>query len=133
MYKTLAFGISAFYAGVAGSLFAIAVAYVNPDTFPISLSILLLTGAVVAGLGSLDGMLFGAFFVQFGPKYAEKLSKHVHYNEATVQSTVIYGLILLGVLFVMPDGAAGLLRRTATGLKRSRKWLYSRRTSRAAA
>ena len=36
-YKTLAFGISAFYAGVAGSLYAIASAYVNPDVFPIIL------------------------------------------------------------------------------------------------
>ena len=132
-YKTLAFGISAAYAGVAGALLAISTGYVNPDTFPVSLSILLLTGAVIGGLGSLEGMLFGAFFVQFGPKYAEDLSKHVHYNEATVQSTVLYGLLLLGVLFVMPTGAAGLLRRTGWILKLSRGWLYSRRDSRAAA
>ena len=132
-YKTFAFGISAAYAGVAGALLAISVSYVNPDTFPISLSILLLTGAVIGGLGSLEGMLFGAFFVQFGPKYASNLSKHIHYNEATVQSTVLYGLILLAVLFVMPGGAAGLLHRTAHVLKRSRRWLYSRRDSRATA
>jgi branched-chain amino acid transport system permease protein len=111
MYKTLAFGISAAYAGVAGALYAIAVTYVNPDTFPVSLSILLLTGAVIGGLGSMEGMVFGAFFVQYGPKYAEQLSKHVNYNEATVQSSVLYGLILLTVLFVAPDGAAGFLRR----------------------
>ena len=52
-YKTLAFGVSAAYAGLAGSLFAIATTYVNPDTFPISLSIFLLVGVVVGGLGSL--------------------------------------------------------------------------------
>ena len=46
-YKTLAFGISAAYAGVAGGLFAIASAFVNPDTFPIALSIFLLVGIVV--------------------------------------------------------------------------------------
>ena len=39
-YKTLAFGVSAAYAGVAGSLFAIATTFVNPDTFPVALSIL---------------------------------------------------------------------------------------------
>ena len=54
-YKTLAFGISAAYAGVAGSLFAIATTFVNPDTFPIALSIFLLVGVVVGGLGSLFG------------------------------------------------------------------------------
>ena len=50
-YKTLAFGIAAAYAGVAGALLDDRIAFVNPDTFPVSLSILLLTGAVVGGLG----------------------------------------------------------------------------------
>ena len=49
--KTLAFGLSAFYCGAAGAVFAIGVAYVNPDTFPIDLSILLLTGIVIGGTG----------------------------------------------------------------------------------
>ena len=133
LYKTLAFGVAAAYAGVAGGLLAIATSFVNPETFPISLSILLLTGAVIGGLGSLEGMIFGAFFVQFGPKWAESLSKHVHYNEATVQSTVLYGLFLLAVLFVTPQGAAGLLHRAGYVLKESRRWLYSRKDSRATA
>ncbi len=120
-YKTLAFGISAGYAGVAGALMAIAIAYVNPDTFPVSLSILLLTGAVLGGLGSLDGMLFGAVFVQFAPGWAERLSGHLHYNEATVQSTVFYGVVLIAVLFVMPSGAAGFIRRIAGQLSRARE------------
>ncbi len=125
-YKTLAFGISAAYAGVAGSLLAISIAYVNPDTFPVSLSILLLTGAVLGGLGSLDGMLFGAVFVQFAPGWAERLSRHLHYNEATVQSTVFYGAILLAALFVMPTGAAGLVRRLPAGLGRARSLMDGR-------
>ncbi len=132
-YKTLAFGIAAAYAGVAGALLAISIAYVNPDTFPVSLSILLLTGAVIGGLGSLEGMLFGAFFIQFAPKWSGTFSKHLHYNEATAQPTVVYGLILLAVLFVMPQGAAGLLHRAVSVLKRSGRWLYSRRDSRATA
>jgi branched-chain amino acid transport system permease protein len=131
--KTLAFGIAAAYAGVAGALLAISTSYVNPDTFPVSLSILLLTGAVLGGLGSLSGMLFGAFFVQFGPKYSESLTAHIHYNEATIQSTVVYGLLLLAVLYAMPDGAAGFLRYLARVLKRGRGWLYSRHDSRVAA
>jgi branched-chain amino acid transport system permease protein len=130
-YKTLAFAIAAAYAGVAGALLTIAIAYVNPDTFPVSLSILLLTGAVVGGLGSLEGMLFGAVFIQFAPSWADHLSKHLHYNEATIQSTVFYGLILLVVLFLMPSGAAGLFHQLGSALKRLRDWLYSRADSRA--
>ena len=119
-YKTLAFGIAAAYAGVAGALLAISIAFVNPDLFPVSLSILLLTGAVVGGLGSLEGMLFGAVFIQFAPGWAERLAKHVHYNEATVQSTVFYGLILLAVLFLMPHGAAGLVQGVTRRLRQAR-------------
>jgi len=54
-FKTLAFGISAFYAGIAGSLFGLATGFVSPDTFPVSLSIQLLVGAVVGGLASIPG------------------------------------------------------------------------------
>jgi branched-chain amino acid transport system permease protein len=125
-YKTLAFGIAAAYAGVAGALLAIAIAFVNPDTFPVSLSILLLTGAVVGGLGSLEGMLFGAVFIQFAPGWAERLSKHLHYNEATVQSTVVYGLILLAVLFVLPNGAAGLVSIVSRRLRQKRAFAESK-------
>src|SRR5581483_11729071 len=99
------FGISSFYAGVAGALLAITVAYVSPDTFPPSFSILLLSGAVVGGLGSLAGPLLGALFVEFVPYYAQDIS-----HEA---SSVVYGVVLVLVMFVAPTGAAGLLRRLA--------------------
>ena len=55
--KTLAFGISAAFAGVAGSLYAIIIGFVNPDTFAVQLSLLLLIGVVVGGVGSLAGAL----------------------------------------------------------------------------
>lgn len=106
--KTLAFGVSAAYAGVAGSLLAITVAYVNPDTFPISLSILLLTGVVVGGLGSLTGVLFGALFIEFVPIWTADLNKQA--------PTVFYGVVLALLLFLLPSGAAGLLRRLADAL-----------------
>src|SRR5256712_8770947 len=66
-YKTMAFGISAFYAGTAGSLFGLATGFVSPDTFPVSLSIQLLVGAVVGGLASIPGPLLGAIFAYFLP------------------------------------------------------------------
>src|SRR5205814_6294956 len=66
-YKTLAFGLSAFYAGVAGALYALATGFVSPDTFPVSLSFQLLVGAVIGGLGSIAGPLFGGIFTFWLP------------------------------------------------------------------
>jgi branched-chain amino acid transport system permease protein len=117
LYKTAAFTLSAAYAGVAGALYAIAVAYVNPDTFPISLSLLLLTGIVVGGLGSLGGVVFGALFVEYVQLYAPNILDGfqrvvpLHLDtKAAGASQVVYGVILLLVLFLLPAGAAGLVR-----------------------
>jgi branched-chain amino acid transport system permease protein len=120
--KAVAFGISAFYCGVAGGLFAIAVTYVNPDTFPITLSILLLVGVVLGGAGSLGGMVFGALFVEFiqitwAPDILKLVSKAHHVNTvAPGSSQVIYGIVLLLVLFAAPAGAAGVVRRVLAGI-----------------
>jgi branched-chain amino acid transport system permease protein len=126
--KTLAFGISAFFCGVAGGLFAIAVTYVNPDTFPIDLSILLLVGIVLGGAGSLSGMIFGALFVEFiritwGPALLDLFSQVHHINtRAPGSSLVVYGVVLLLVLYVAPAGAAGLVRRVLTGKAAVAAW-----------
>ena len=126
--KTLAFGISAFYCGVAGGLFAIAVTFVNPDTFPIDLSILLLVGIVLGGAGSLGGMVFGALFVEFiritwGPWLLDLFS-HVHHlnTRAPGSSLVVYGVVLLLVLYAAPAGIAGLARRLVTGKAAVAAW-----------
>ena len=111
-YKTLAFGVSAAYAGVAGSLFAIATTFVNPDTFPIALSILLLVGVVVGGLGSLVGLIAGAVFIQFLPDWSQQIS-----NSPGAPS-VVSGLILIALMFVLPMGVAGLVARLRTLTKR---------------
>jgi len=118
VYKTLAFGLAAAYAGVAGSLLAILIGFVNPFSFPVSLSITLLVGTAVGGFGSLSGVIFGALFVVYAPLYAEDISKEA--------PAVMYGLILLAVLFLLPGGAAQLARRLAAVLKPITKPLYSR-------
>jgi branched-chain amino acid transport system permease protein len=126
--KTVAFGISAFFCGIAGGLFAIAVTYVNPDTFPIDLSILLLVGIVLGGAGSLSGMIFGALFVEFiritwGPALLDLFSQVHHINtRAPGSSLVVYGVVLLLVLYVAPAGAAGLARRLLTGKAAVAAW-----------
>ncbi len=111
-YKTLAFGVSAAYAGVAGSLFAIATTFVNPDTFPIALSILLLVGVVVGGLGSLVGLIAGAIFIQFLPIWSQQISK------SPGAPSVVSGVVLIALMFVLPMGVAGLFARLRTLTKR---------------
>jgi branched-chain amino acid transport system permease protein len=119
-YKTLAFGISAFYAGVAGSLLAIATTFVNPDTFPITLSIFLLVGVVVGGLGSLWPLVFGAIFIHFMQIEWAQRAEGVIPNFIPILGdidtdlpgapAVAFGVILILIMLAFPGGAAGLLR-----------------------
>ncbi|WP_218511208.1 branched-chain amino acid ABC transporter permease [Variovorax sp. dw_308] len=100
--KSTAFGISAAYTGVAGALGAICVAFVAPDSFSVLLSITLLVGLVVGGLASIPGAIFGALFIQFVPNVADELSKSAPW--------AIYGVLLIGIMYLMPTGAMGLLK-----------------------
>jgi branched-chain amino acid transport system permease protein len=130
--KTLAFGISAFFCGVAGGLFAMGVNYVNPDTFPIDLSILLLVGVVLGGAGSIGGMVFGALFVEFiritwGPAILDLVSSVHHINtRAPGSPLVVYGVVLLLVLYAAPAGVAGLMGRLLTGRAAVAAWAKPR-------
>jgi branched-chain amino acid transport system permease protein len=102
LYKTLAFGISSFYAGIAGALVAISGAYVTPQTFPITLSLFLVVGMAVGGIGSLPLGVVGAILIQFLPPFASNISDQA--------PQVIEGGILVALMIVLPGGAAGLLR-----------------------
>ncbi len=113
LYKTLTFGVSALFTGVAGALGALAVAFVAPDSFTIFLSISLLVGLVIGGVGSIPGCLFGGLFMLYVPNIAESVS--------TGLAGAIYGVILLIVVFVMPTGAAGFARIALARLSRSRR------------
>ncbi len=108
LYKTLAFGISAAYAGVAGSLFVLATnGFASPDEFSIVLSLQLLVGAAVAGLGSLWGILAGAAFVGLLPS----VSTSVPVIGSDHGRDVIFGAAVILVMLLLPDGFAGLLGR----------------------
>jgi branched-chain amino acid transport system permease protein len=99
-YKVLAFGVSASFAGIAGALFAINVAYVAPDTFPIQLSLYLLVGAVVGFFGSIWGAVFGALLIQFLPDIVG-LIPHVDTKQAG-PTTLFFGLVLVVLMLVLP-------------------------------
>jgi branched-chain amino acid transport system permease protein len=102
LYKSLAFGVSAMYTGVAGALGAIAVQFVAPDSFNIFLSILLLVGIVIGGLASISGALYGALFIQFVPNIADELSKAAPW--------AIFGIFMIIFVYLMPTGVAGAVR-----------------------
>lgn len=108
--KTLAFALSGVYAGVAGSLLAIQNEIVNPLSFTFLLSILLLVGVVVGGLGSLPGMVVGAFFVEYLPDLSTRVST------APGVPDFVYGAAIIVVMILLPTGAGGLLKRVARPL-----------------
>jgi branched-chain amino acid transport system permease protein len=108
VYKTLAFGISAAYAGVAGSLFVLATnGFAQPSEFDVFLSLELLIGAAIAGLGSLWGILAGAAFVGLLPQ----ISTSVPVIGAEHGRDVVFGAAVIVVMLLLPDGFAGLLSR----------------------
>jgi branched-chain amino acid transport system permease protein len=108
LYKSLTFGVSALYTGVAGALGAIAISFVAPDSFTFSLAVALFVGLVVGGTGSIPGTFFGGLFVLFVPNIAEQFSKGL--------AGAVYGIILLLVIYLMPTGAAGLVRLISSRL-----------------
>jgi branched-chain amino acid transport system permease protein len=106
LYKTLAFAISGFYAGVAGSLFVLVSNwFVNPQSFYFDKSLLLVVGAVVGGLGSLTGLAAGALFIQFAPTWAGDLS------HAPGVPSVFFGAAIVVLMIVLPGGVGGLVNR----------------------
>jgi branched-chain amino acid transport system permease protein len=104
-HKTLAFSLSALYAGAAGSLLAISAFSVQPGAFPVDRSIALLVGLAVGGLGSLAPLVAGAGFLVFLPQWAQEIS------QAPGVPGVIYGAVLIALMIVLPMGVGGLLRR----------------------
>jgi len=103
LFKSLTFGVSAAFTGVAGALGAIVIAFVSPDSFLITLSIFLLVGMVVGGLASIPGAFFGAIFIQFVPNIADELSKSA--------PAAIYGVLLIVLMYLMPTGVMGMVRK----------------------
>jgi branched-chain amino acid transport system permease protein len=103
MVKTRTFAVSAMYTGVAGSIGAIVVAFVAPDSFSVFLSITLFVGLCAGGASSIPGTIVGAIFIEFVPNVAEQVSK--------AAPGAIYGVILIAMLFLMPMGAGGFLAR----------------------
>lgn len=109
VFKTITFGVSAAFTGVAGALGAIIVAFVAPDSFTVFLSITFLVGVVIGGLASIPGAIFGAIFIQFVPNIADEISKSAPW--------AIYGIFLIVFMYLMPFGVSGMFARLFARLR----------------
>jgi len=112
LYKSLTFGVSALYTGVAGALGAIAIAFVAPDSFTFFLSVAILVGMVIGGIGSIPGAIFGGIFIVFIPNVAENISKAAPW--------AIYGAFLILFMYFMPAGIWGFFRMVYAWWQRRR-------------
>jgi len=111
LYKSLTFGVSAMYTGIAGGLGALVTQFVAPDSFTVFLSLGLLVGSVIGGVASISGAIFGAFFIQFVPNVADQISKAVTW--------AVYGSVLIALMYLAPTGISGFL---AMIVRRLREW-----------
>jgi len=120
-YKTVTFGISAAYTGIAGALSASAIAFVAPDSFNFFLSIKFLIGLVVGGVGSLAGSVVGGIFYELVDNAAQAISTYIK-NDLGLQfdlsAYTIFGLLLIGLMYLMPMGIVGGVAMAMRRLRR---------------
>jgi len=121
-YKTIAFALSAFYAGIGGSLYAHLINYISPHDFGLGMSMELFTVIVLGGLASVNGSIVGAVFMTFLPKLTERVSIALQRSGAFDQSPflsnvfknfnqVLTGIILILVVLYLPLGLVDLWRK----------------------
>jgi branched-chain amino acid transport system permease protein len=133
-YKTLAFAVSAFYAGVAGGLFAFLLGFINPSTFNFILSIYFLAFVIVGGLGSIFGSIMGGIVMTWLMLTLDKIQELPHIGTALVSfskgwmsltglpnvssiglpnvSSIVFGLIIVLIVVFEPLGLYGFWIRT---------------------
>ena len=123
IYKTLAFAVSAFYAGIAGGLFGFVLGFFDPFTFNMILSIIFLVMVVVGGLGTIQGGILGAILITYLQYHFLKNIAEVPYLGALMVaiskqwfttvglenfSSIAIGLIMIGIIIFEPLGMFGV-------------------------
>jgi branched-chain amino acid transport system permease protein len=115
-YKLLAFGVSSFYVGVAGSLLAYQARIISPENFPITLAIDQLGMIIIGGLGSIQGSIFGAIFITLLPELLRIATGALgtEFPHLTTlfapMKTGLFGLVIVLFLVFEPDGLAARWR-----------------------
>jgi branched-chain amino acid transport system permease protein len=129
LYKTVTFGISAAYTGIAGALSASAIAFVAPDSFNFFLSIKFLIGLVVGGIGSLVGSVVGGIFYVLVDNSAQALSTFAK-NDLGLQfdlsAYTVFGILLIVLMYLMPMGIVGGVYYLVQNLRNSMRGTQGR-------
>jgi branched-chain amino acid transport system permease protein len=97
--KVMAFVIATFFAGLAGALYAHHARFVSADSFRLDETFVILTMLIVGGMGSLLGPVFGAVLLVILPEASRFLAEY---------RGVVYGVILIAVILLRPEGIAGV-------------------------
>ncbi len=115
-YKLLSFGLSSFYAGVAGGLWAYFFRVVTPESFPLLMSIFFLAAIIVGGMGSILGGILGAVFMTMVPELLKLIVDLLPGGTELAVflspvRTMVFGLLIIGFLVFEPQGLAQMWRR----------------------
>lgn len=115
-YKLLSFGLSSFYAGVAGGLWAYFFRVVTPESFPLIMSIFFLAAIIVGGMGSILGAILGAVFMTMVPEILRVVIGSLPLAGDTLRfvspvRTIVFGLLIVVFLIFEPQGLAEMWRR----------------------
>jgi branched-chain amino acid transport system permease protein len=101
-FKILAFVLGAFYAGIAGGLYAFLFRYINPNIFGFMKSIEILCMVVLGGMGNTYGAILGAGIITVLPEFLRSISPAV-----SQYRMVFYGMLLVIMMIVRPQGIMG--------------------------
>jgi branched-chain amino acid transport system permease protein len=93
--KVFTYALAAVVAGLAGAVFGTIDGYLSPATFPLSLSVLILAGLVIGGMGTFAGAIIGVGFLQLLPDFTSAVQRY---------SLLLYGGLLVGFMLVVPNG-----------------------------
>lgn len=111
--KTLAFALSALFAGLAGSLLSPLMMFINPDSFPFTQSILFVLAVIVGGAGTVFGPLLGAVLIVLVPELLSSMAE---------MRLLLFAGVLLGVLWIAPTGVLGVLQARFSKPERLVPW-----------
>lgn len=117
-YKILAFGISSFYAGVAGALLYAMLGFIEPESFDLLLSVVYIAMILIGGVSTISGSIMGAMFITALPRVSQELSRQVPFLSGQVGGqgllnvfqleAILYGLLIIGFLIFEPRGLYGI-------------------------